>query len=227
MPKIKIAPSILSANQAKLQEEINEIEDFSDLLQVDVMDNIFVPNITPQAELLKKFSTKVPLDIHFMVKEPSNDYIKSFINANKKLKGDSAVSSLVKFKKASATDLPFDKEEFTHLWSQATIYHVHDKDKALSEVYRVLKKGGIFVFDDLTKHAWAYRELSLLLRRPSGREAYPGDIFYCSHRLYYRENPGHKNSIPKHKMPALFYCPLLPSCRHPECHPVFSGNPQS
>jgi len=86
MPKIKIAPSILSANQAKLQEEINEIEDFSDLLQVDVMDNIFVPNITPQAELLKKFSTKVPLDIHFMVKEPSNDYIKSFINANKKLK---------------------------------------------------------------------------------------------------------------------------------------------
>jgi len=86
MPKIKIAPSILSANQAKLQEEINEIEDFSDLLQVDVMDNIFVPNMTPQAELLKKFNTKIPLDIHLMVNEPSNEYIKSFINSNKKLK---------------------------------------------------------------------------------------------------------------------------------------------
>lgn len=86
MPKIKIVPSILSANQDKLQEEIKEVEDFSDLLQVDVMDNIFVPNITPQAELLKKFNTKVPLDIHLMVKEPSNEYIKTFIDANPKLK---------------------------------------------------------------------------------------------------------------------------------------------
>ena len=86
MPKIKIVPSILSADQDKLQEEINEIEDYSDLLQVDVMDNKFVPNMTPQAELLKKFDTKVPLDIHLMVKDPSNDYIKTFINSNKKLK---------------------------------------------------------------------------------------------------------------------------------------------
>src|SRR3989338_8611413 len=86
MPKIKIVPSILSANQERLQEEIEEVENYSDLLQVDVMDNIFVPNITPQAELLKKFNTKVPLDIHLMVKEPSEGYIKTFIDANKKLK---------------------------------------------------------------------------------------------------------------------------------------------
>ena len=86
MPKIKIVPSILSADQERLQEEIEEVEEYSDLLQVDVMDNIFVPNITPQAELLKKFNTKVPLDIHLMVKEPSEEYILSFINANKKLK---------------------------------------------------------------------------------------------------------------------------------------------
>ena len=86
MPKFKIVPSILSADQEKLQEEINEVEEYSDLLQVDVMDNKFVPNITPQAELLKKFNTKVPLDIHLMVKDPSEDYIKSFIEANPKLK---------------------------------------------------------------------------------------------------------------------------------------------
>jgi|TARA_B100001964_G_scaffold245555_1_gene333363 ribulose-phosphate 3-epimerase len=86
MPEIKIVPSILSANQDRLQEEINEVEKHSDLLQVDVMDNKFVPNITPQAELLKKFDTKVPLDIHLMVEEPSEDYIKSFIDANPKLK---------------------------------------------------------------------------------------------------------------------------------------------
>src|SRR3989338_7876250 len=86
LPRIKIIPSILSANLDKLDEEIKEVEDYSDLLQVDVMDNRFVPNITPQAELLKKFNTKVPLDIHLMVKEPSEEYIKSFINANPKLK---------------------------------------------------------------------------------------------------------------------------------------------
>ena len=86
MLKIKIVPSILSANQDRLQEEINEVEEHSDLLQVDVMDNKFVPNITPQAELLKKFDTKVQLDIHLMVKEPSNEYIMSFIDANPKLK---------------------------------------------------------------------------------------------------------------------------------------------
>ena len=86
MPKIKISASILSANLDRLQEEINEIEEHSDLLQVDVMDNKFVPNITPQAELLKKFNTKVPLDIHLMVKEPSEKYIMSFIDANPNLK---------------------------------------------------------------------------------------------------------------------------------------------
>ena len=86
MPKIKIVPSILSANLDRLQEEIDEVEEHSDLLQVDVMDNKFVPNITPQAELLKKFNTKVPLDIHLMIQEPSEEYIMSFINANPNLK---------------------------------------------------------------------------------------------------------------------------------------------
>ena len=86
MPKIKIVPSILSANLDRLQEEVKEVEDYSDMFQVDVMDNKFVPNITPQAELLKKIDTKVPLDIHLMVQEPSEEYIKSFIKANPKLK---------------------------------------------------------------------------------------------------------------------------------------------
>ncbi len=55
------------------------------------------------------------------------------------------------FKKASATDLPFEDESFTHLWSQAVIYHVPDKLAVLAEAYRVLEPGGIMVFDDLTK----------------------------------------------------------------------------
>ena len=72
-------------------------------------------------------------------------------NANQKLKKNLNISNFVKFEKTSATNLPFTANSFSHVWSQATIYHVHDKNKALSEIFRVLKKGGIFVFDDLTK----------------------------------------------------------------------------
>lgn len=57
----------------------------------------------------------------------------------------------VSFQQGSATDLSFDNEEFSHVWSQATMYHVHQKRKALSEISRVLEEGGIFVFDDLIK----------------------------------------------------------------------------
>ena len=55
------------------------------------------------------------------------------------------------FQKASATDLPFPDGAFSHLWSQAVIYHVPDKRTVLKEAYRVLADGGIMVFDDLIK----------------------------------------------------------------------------
>lgn len=55
------------------------------------------------------------------------------------------------FIQGTATNLPFADSSFSHVWSQATIYHVHEKRKALKEVMRVLKKGGMFIFDDLIK----------------------------------------------------------------------------
>ena len=57
---------------------------------------------------------------------------------------------------------------------------------AMAEYYRDHGKHALIIYDDLTKHAQSYRQLSLLLRRPPGREAYPGDIFYLHSRLLER-----------------------------------------
>src|SRR5690606_25967382 len=65
-----------------------------------------------------------------------------------------------------------------------------------------MEQGGdaLIIYDDLSKHAWAYREISLLLRRPPGREAYPGDVFYLHSRLLERaaklESAGSLTALP-------------------------------
>ena len=57
---------------------------------------------------------------------------------------------------------------------------------AIGEYFMNQGKDALIVYDDLSKHAWAYRQMSLLLRRPPGREAYPGDVFYLHSRLLER-----------------------------------------
>jgi F-type H+-transporting ATPase subunit alpha len=57
---------------------------------------------------------------------------------------------------------------------------------AMGEEFMEQGKDALIVYDDLYKHAWAYRQISLLLRRPPGREAYPGDVFYLHSRLLER-----------------------------------------
>jgi F-type H+-transporting ATPase subunit alpha len=57
---------------------------------------------------------------------------------------------------------------------------------AMGEEFMENGKDALIVYDDLSKHAWAYRQVSLLLRRPPGREAYPGDVFYLHSRLLER-----------------------------------------
>src|SRR6476620_2689620 len=57
---------------------------------------------------------------------------------------------------------------------------------AMGEHFLYDGKDALCIYDDLTKHAYAYRQMSLLLRRPPGREAYPGDVFYLHSRLLER-----------------------------------------
>jgi len=57
---------------------------------------------------------------------------------------------------------------------------------AMAEYFRDRGEDALIIYDDLTKQAWAYREVSLLLKRPPGREAYPGDVFYLHSRLLER-----------------------------------------
>ncbi len=68
----------------------------------------------------------------------------------------------------------------------------------MGEYFRDRGEDALIIFDDLTKQAWAYRQVSLLLRRPPGREAYPGDVFYLHSRLLERAsriNPEYVESI--------------------------------
>jgi F-type H+-transporting ATPase subunit alpha len=70
--------------------------------------------------------------------------------------------------------------------SAATQYIAPYAGCAMGEFFRDRGQDALIVYDDLTKQAWAYRQVSLLLRRPPGREAYPGDVFYLHSRLLER-----------------------------------------
>jgi len=70
----------------------------------------------------------------------------------------------------------------------------------MSEYFRDRGQDALIIYDDLTKQAWAYRQVSLLLRRPPGREAYPGDVFYLHSRLLERAarvNPAYVEKFTK------------------------------
>ena len=66
---------------------------------------------------------------------------------------------------------------------------------AMGEYFRDRGEDALIVYDDLTKQAWAYRQISLLLKRPPGREAYPGDVFYLHSRLLERASRVNANYV--------------------------------
>lgn len=69
---------------------------------------------------------------------------------------------------------------------------------AMGEYFRDNGEDALIIYDDLTKQAWAYRQISLLLRRPPGREAYPGDIFYLHSRLLERASRVNTEYVERH-----------------------------
>lgn len=68
---------------------------------------------------------------------------------------------------------------------------------AMGEYFRDRGEDALIIYDDLTKQAWAYRQMSLLLRRPPGREAYPGDVFYIHSRLLERASRINADEVEK------------------------------
>jgi F-type H+-transporting ATPase subunit alpha len=68
---------------------------------------------------------------------------------------------------------------------------------AMGEYFRDRGEDALIIYDDLTKQAWAYRQISLLLRRPPGREAYPGDVFYLHSRLLERASRINADEVEK------------------------------
>ncbi len=68
---------------------------------------------------------------------------------------------------------------------------------AMGEYFRDRGEDALIIYDDLTKQAWAYRQVSLLLRRPPGREAYPGDVFYLHSRLLERASRINADAVEK------------------------------
>jgi len=74
---------------------------------------------------------------------------------------------------------------------------------AMGEYFRDNGEDALIIYDDLTKQAWAYRQISLLLKRPPGREAYPGDVFYLHSRLLERAARVNEEYVEKHTKGAV------------------------
>ncbi|MBS3135744.1 ribulose-phosphate 3-epimerase [Candidatus Woesearchaeota archaeon] len=83
---MKLAPSILSADRKMLQKEVSQIEPYSDIIHVDIMDGKFVPPVTFSPSEIKKVKSGLPKDIHLMVKHPMRDgYIEKFVDSGGKI----------------------------------------------------------------------------------------------------------------------------------------------
>jgi len=174
MPIEKIAPGIVERRQVDtpLQTGIKTIDSM-------------IPIGRGQRELIigDRQTGKTAIALDTIINQKSSDVISIYVSIGQKRSKEAEVIKKLKeygvfdrviIVSASASD------------SAAMRYLAPYAGCAIGEYFLEKGKHALIIYDDLTKHAWAYREMSLLLRRPTGREAYPGDVFYLHSRLLER-----------------------------------------
>tara|TARA_B100000941_G_C28490962_1_gene547925 strand:- start:1171 stop:1830 length:660 start_codon:yes stop_codon:yes gene_type:complete len=158
MKKIKISPSILSADFSQLGEEIKRLElGGADLIHVDVMDGHFVPNLTigpPVIKALRKY-TKIPFDVHLMI-SPVHKYIKNFAEAGADIitihpeatdNLDNSINEIKKYGKKvglslnpdSSINLIVNKLNFVDLVLVMSVYPGFGGQKFINKVFKKIK----------------------------------------------------------------------------------------
>ncbi len=149
------------------------------------MIDIAIPLAKGQRQLIlgDRMTGKTVLAVDAILNQVGRDVICIYCCVGKSLSGLSKIISVLKDKGAMDYTVVMVATDNAPVGEQ---YLVPFAAASMGEYFALKGKDVLIVFDDLTKHAWAYRQLSLLLERPPGREAYPGDIFYVQTQLMER-----------------------------------------
>ncbi len=174
MPLEKVAPGVMS-RQSVSQAMMTGIK------AIDAM----IPIGRGQRELIigDRGTGKTAIGLGAILNQADQDMICIYVSIGQKRSALAQITQLLT--EAGAFDYTAIVAA-TASTSAAERYLAPYSGQAIAEYFLEKGKDVLIIFDDLTKHAQAYREISLLLRRPSGREAYPGDVFYLHSRLLER-----------------------------------------
>ncbi len=147
--------------------------------------DIFVPIAKGQRQLIlgDRMTGKTVLAVDAILNQKGNNTLCIYCAVGKSLSALEKVTSILHDSGALDYTIIMVATDNAPVGEQ---YLVPYSAAAMGEYFAEKGRDVLVVFDDLTKHAWAYRQLSLLLDRPPGREAYPGDIFYVQTQLMER-----------------------------------------
>ncbi|MDP6631374.1 MAG: F0F1 ATP synthase subunit alpha [Kiritimatiellia bacterium] len=149
------------------------------------MIDIAIPLAKGQRQLIlgDRMTGKTVIAVDAILNQLGRDVVCIFCCVGKSLSGLSKIMSVLKERGAMDYTVVMVATDNAPVGEQ---YLVPFAAASMGEYFALKGRDVLVVFDDLTKHAWAYRQLSLLLERPPGREAYPGDIFYVQTQLMER-----------------------------------------
>ncbi|AFP84234.1 F0F1 ATP synthase subunit alpha [Candidatus Carsonella ruddii] len=181
----KIAPGVMD------RETVNEPL-LTGIKSIDSM----IPIGKGQRELIigDRQTGKTTICIDTIINQKNKNVICVYVCIGQKI--SSLINTINKLKKFNCLDYTIIIAS-TASDSAAEQYIAPYTGSTISEYFRDKGQDCLIVYDDLTKHAWAYRQISLLLRRPPGREAYPGDVFYLHSRLLERSSKINKLFVNK------------------------------